>query len=102
MIRKNKKKKKPIGHQHQVEPTPQIVVSALFNSIFNADNHDSLGDTIEVFINSLNALCEYDPKACDIFLEKMYTEMMRHDYTRFGINLTGEKFVEMGMTIPKE
>ena len=98
MIRKNKKKKKPVGRQHQVEPTPQIVVSALFN----ADNHDTMGDTIEVFINSLNALCEYDEKACDVFLEKMYTEMMKHDYTRFGINLTGEKFVEMGITIPKE
>lgn len=102
MIKKNRKKKKPIGHQHQVEPTPQIVVSALFNSIFNADSHDAMGDTIEVFINSLSGLCEYDEKACDVFLEKLYTEMMKHDYTRFGISLTGEKFVEMGITIPKE
>ena len=102
MIKKNRKKKKPIGRQHQVEPTPQIVVSALFNSIFNADSHDAMGDTIEVFINSLNGLCEYGEKACDVFLEKLYTEMMKHDYTRFGIGLTGEKFVEMGITIPKE
>ena len=102
MIKRNRKKKRLVGRQHEVEPTPQIVVSALFNSIFNADSHDAMGGTIEVFINSLNGLCEYDEKACDVFLEKLYTEMMKHDYTRFGIGLTGEKFVEMGITIPKE
>ena len=102
MIKRNRKKKRLVGRQHEIEPTPQIVVSALFNSIFNADSHDAMGDTIEVFINSLNGLCEYDEKACDVFLEKLYTEMMKHDYTRFGIERTGEEFVKMGLEVPTE
>lgn len=102
MIRKRKQKKTQKTKQHQVEPTSQIVVSALFNSIFNARSRDSMGDTIEVFIESLNALHEYDQRAYETFIDKMYTEMMKREYTRFGINLTGEKFVEMGLTIPKE
>ena len=81
MIRKRKQKKTPKVQQHQVEPTSQIVVSALFNSIFNAKSRDAMGDTIEVFIEALNSL---------------------HEYTKFGLNLTGEKFVEMGLSVPKE
>lgn len=88
--------------QHLVEPTPQIIVSALFNSILNADNHDALGETIEVFINSLEALFEYDAGACEKFLEALYTEMMKHDYTKFGMDITSDKFVEEGLAFPKE
>lgn len=102
MIRKRKQKKAPKTKQHQVEPTSQIVVSALFNSIFNAKNHDTMGDTIEVFIEALNSLHEYDKHAYEIFIDKMYREMMKHEYTRFGIERTGEEFVKMGLETPTE
>ena len=101
MIRKRKQKKTPRVQQHQVEPTSQIVVSALFNSIFNA-KHDTMGDTIEVFIEALNSLHEYDQRAYEVFIDKLYTEMMKHDYTRFGIERTGEEFVKMGLETPTE
>lgn len=102
MIRKRKQKKAPKTKQHQVEPTSQIVVSALFNSIFNAKSRDAMGDTIEVFIEALNALHEYDQRAYEVFIDKMYTEMMQHEYTRFGIERTGEEFVKMGLETPTE
>lgn len=102
MIRKRKQKKTPKVQQHQVEPTSQIVVSALFNSIFNAKSRDAMGDTIEVFIEALNSLHEYDQHAYEVFIDKLYTEMMKHEYTKFGLNFTGEKFVEMGLSVPKE
>lgn len=102
MIRKRKQKKTPKTKQHQVEPTSQIVVSALFNSIFNAKNHDTMGDTIEVFIESLNELYKYDQHAYEIFIDKMYREMLKHEYTRFGIERTGEEFVKMGLETPTE
>lgn len=102
MIRKRKQKKAPKTKQHQVEPTSQIVVSALFNSIFNAKSHDTMGDTIEVFIEALNSLHEYEQRAYEVFIDKLYTEMMKHAYTRFGIERTGEEFVKMGLETPTE
>lgn len=102
MIRKRKQKKTPKVQQHQVEPTSQIVVSALFNSIFNAKSHDAMGDTIEVFIEALNALHEYDQHAYEVFIDKLYTEMMKHEYTRFGIERTGYEFVKLGLETPTE
>lgn len=102
MIRKRKQKKTPKTKQHQVQPTSQIVVSALFNSIFNAKSHDAMGETIEVFIGALNSLHEYDQHAYEIFIDKLYTEMMKHKYTRFGIERTGEEFVKMGLETPTE
>lgn len=102
MIRKRKQKKPPKVQQHQVQPTSQIVVSALFNSIFNAKNHDTMGDTIEVFVESLNELHKYDQRAYEIFIDKMYREMLKHEYTRFGIERTGEEFVKMGLETPTE
>lgn len=102
MIRKRKQKKTPKTKQHQVQPTSQIVISALFNSIFNAKNHDTMGDTIEVFIDALNSLHEYDQRGYEVFIDKLYTEMMKHDYTRFGIERTGEEFVKLGLETPTE
>lgn len=102
MIRKHKRKKPSKVQQHQVPPTSQIVVSALFNSIFNAQNRDTMGDTIEVFINALNSLHEYDQRGYEVFIDKLYTEMMKHEYTRFGIERTGEEFVKMGLETPTE
>ena len=102
MIRKRKQKKQSKVQQHQVQPTSQIVVSALFNSIFNAQNRDTMGDTIEVFIESLNELHEYDQRAYEIFIDKMYREMLKHEYTRFGIERTGEEFVKLGLEVPTE
>lgn len=102
MIRKRKQKKTPKTKQHQVEPTSQIVISALFNSIFNAKSKDAMGETIEVFIESLNALHEYDQRAYEVFIDKLYTEMMKHEYTRFGIERTGEEFVKLGLETPTE
>lgn len=102
MIRKRKQKKTPKTKQHQVEPTSQIVVSALFNSIFNAKSKDTMGETIEVFIDALNSLHEYDQHAYEVFIDKMYTEMMKHEYTRFGIERTGEEFVKLGLETPTE
>lgn len=102
MIRKHKRKKQPKVQQHQVQPTSQIVVSALFNSIFNAQNRDTMGDTIEVFIDALNSLHEYEQRAYEVFIDKLYTEMMKRDYTRFGIERTGYEFVELGLETPTE
>ena len=102
MIRKRKQKKTPKTKQHQVQPTSQIVISALFNSIFNAKNHDTMGETIEVFIDALNSLHEYDQCGYEVFIDKLYTEMMKHDYTRFGIERTGEEFVKLGLETPTE
>lgn len=102
MIRKRKQKKAPKTKQHQVQPTSQIVISALFNSIFNAKSKDSMGDTIEVFIESLNELHQYDQRAYEIFIDKIYREMMKHEYTRFGIERTGEEFVKLGLETPTE
>lgn len=70
-------------NQHKVKPTPQIVVSALFNSVYNAEDEEQMN-------------------AAEMFIRKLYRAMMTHEYTRFGIERTGEEFVKLGLEVPTE
>lgn len=65
-------------NQHKVKPTPQIIVSAL------------------------KTLADYDIDAAELFIRKLYRTMMKHEYTRFGIERTSEEFVKLGLEVPKE
>lgn len=99
--RKQKKTPKKV-QQHQVPPTTPIVVSALLNSVYNAATDCQMAASINAMTTAFNALSSYDQRAAEVFVNKLYQVMMQHEYTRFGIERTGEEFVKLGLEIPTE
>lgn len=88
--------------QHRVKPTPQIVVSALLNSVYNAETEHQMSAAVDATITSLKGLADYDVHAAEVFMNELYRAMMKHEYTRFGIERTGEEFVKLGLETPTE
>lgn len=101
MIGKRKQKKMKI-RQHQVPPTTPIVVSALLNSVYNAETDRQIFAAIDAMTAAVNALSSYDMQAAKVFVDQLYQTMMSHNYTRFGIERTSEEFVKLGLEIPEE
>lgn len=89
-------------NQHKVKPTPQIVVSALFNSVYNAEDEEQMSAATGAMVAALKTLADYDIDAAELFIRKLYRTMIKHDYTRFGIERTGEEFVKLGLEVPTE
>lgn len=102
MIRKRKQKKTPKMRQHRVKPTPQIVVSALLNSVYNAEDEHQMSAAVDAMVKALKALSDYEVHAAEVFVNQLYVAMMQHEYTRFGIERTGEEFVKLGLETPTE
>ncbi|MBF0930828.1 MAG: hypothetical protein HXK04_04345 [Actinomyces graevenitzii] len=89
-------------NQHKVKPTPKIVLSALFNSIYNAEDEEQMNAATSAMITAIKTLADYDIDAAEMFIRKLYRAMMTHEYTRFGIERTGEEFVKLGLEVPTE
>lgn len=89
-------------NQHKVKPTPQIVVSALFNSVYNAEDEEQMNAATNAMVEAIKTLVDYDIDAAEVFVRKLYRAMMKHEYTRFGIERTGEEFVKLGLEVPTE
>lgn len=53
-------------------------------------------------VAAIKTLVDYDIDAAELFIRKLYRTMMKHEYTRFGIERTSEEFVKLGLEVPKE
>ena len=84
-------------NQHKVKPTPQIIVSALFNSV-----EEQMNAATSAMVAAIKTLADYDIDAAELFIRKLYRTMMKHEYTRFGIERTSEEFVKLGLEVPKK
>lgn len=102
MIGKRKQNKTSKVQQHQVPPTASIVVSALLNSVYNAETDCQIFAAIDAMTAALNKLSSYDLQATNLFVSELYQVMMKYEYTRFGIERTSEEFVKLGLEIPEE
>nr|DAQ14870.1 MAG TPA: hypothetical protein [Caudoviricetes sp.] len=95
-------RKGKVMNQHKVKPTPQIIVSALFNSVYNAEDEEQMNAATSAMVAAIKTLADYDIDAAELFIRKLYRTMMKHEYTRFGIERTSEEFVKLGLEVPKE
>lgn len=47
-------------NQHKVKPTPQIIVSALFNSVYNAEDEEQMNAATIALVAAIKTLADYD------------------------------------------
>lgn len=80
----------------QLEPTPQAVVSALLNSIYNAEDEEQMSAAVNAFCVALNAIAEYDVSAAEVFVSQLYVTLMENEYTRLNIEKVGYGPVNIG------
>ena len=57
---------------------------------------------VDAMVKALKALADHDTHAAEVFVNQLYVAMMQHEYTRFGIERTGEEFVKLGLETPTE
>ena len=51
-------------NQHKVKPTPQIIVSALFNSVYNAEDEEQMIAATSAMVAAIKTLTISTPPSC--------------------------------------
>ena len=65
-------------------------------------NKHQMSAAVDAMVKALKALADHDTHAAEVFVNQLYVAMMQHEYTRFGIERTGEEFVKLGLETPTE